>query len=63
MIEAAELTMPERCLTTVIDSMGVYYRVPICCINDPDNYEVNQQLDQIKNKQAPNEAEITVSKG
>ena len=48
MIEAAELIIPEKCLTTTIDSQGVYYRVPIACINDPENYSVNKQLDEMK---------------
>lgn len=47
--------MPENCLTTVIDATGVYYRVPIACINDPDNYDVNKQLDEIRQKKAPTE--------
>ena len=48
MIEAAELIIPEKCLTTTIDTQGVYYRVPIACINDPENYSVDQALDALK---------------
>ena len=35
MIGAAELTLPQNSLTTTIDENGVYYRIPIACINDP----------------------------
>lgn len=41
LIQAAELTMPENSLTTCIDTTGVYYRVPIACINEPNNYDQN----------------------
>jgi hypothetical protein len=61
MIEAAELQMPEKCLTTVIDTTGVYYRVPIACINDPDNYGVNKQMDEMKQKVAPDQKQLNVS--
>jgi hypothetical protein len=48
LLQAAELKMPEQCLTTAIDTQGVYYRIPIACINDPENYCVNKQLDELK---------------
>ena len=35
LILAAGLTMPQNSLTLVIDENGVYYRVPISCINEP----------------------------
>ena len=41
LISAAELTMPNNSLTTCVDQTGVFYRVPIACINDPVNYEQN----------------------
>ena len=41
LVDAAELQLPQNCLTTVIDQAGVYYRVPIACINDPFNYNKN----------------------
>jgi len=41
LILAAGLTMPQNSLTLVIDENGVYYRVPISCINEPSNYSVN----------------------
>lgn len=48
LIEAAGLQLPQNCLTTVIDEAGIYYRVPIACINDPQNFNKNNQLDQLK---------------
>jgi Ubiquitin-binding domain len=43
LIIAQGLTMPQNSLTLVIDENGVYYRVPISCINEPQNYSVNYQ--------------------
>lgn len=34
--------------------------MPIACINDPDNYGVNRQLDEIKQRKAPTESQIQV---
>lgn len=42
LVGAAELTLPQNSLTTAIDLAGNYYRVPIACINDPNNYNVNK---------------------
>jgi hypothetical protein len=61
LIEAADLTMPQNSLTTCIDSAGVYYRVPIACINDPVNYDQNYQYLQMKQKDQPNETVVNVS--
>ena len=47
--------MPQDSLTTAIDQAGVYYRVPICCINDPDNYSMDNAMDAMRNKKAPKE--------
>ena len=52
--------LPQDSLTTVIDEHGVYYRVPICCIQDPDNYEKDPVMDAIKSKKAPTENQISV---
>lgn len=41
MIGAAGLTMPQNSLTLVIDENGVYYRVPISCINEPTKYSAD----------------------
>lgn len=61
LVEAAELQLPQDSLTTVIDQAGVYYRVPIACINDPFNYNKNVQLDELKAKRSPKEKTISVS--
>ena len=53
--------MPQNSLTTIIDENGVYYRVPIACINDPMNYNQNFQYDQMKSKSAPTEHILSVS--
>mmetsp|Transcript_31546 Transcript_31546/g.48229 ORF Transcript_31546/g.48229 Transcript_31546/m.48229 type:complete len:134 (-) Transcript_31546:8-409(-) len=50
--------MPQNSLTTCIDQAGVYYRVPIACINDPVNYEQNYQYQQLKEKKVPDEQEL-----
>ena len=53
-IESAELIMPEQSLTTTVDQKGVFYRLPVCCINDPLAYDKNtelQRLSTIKAKQ------------
>jgi hypothetical protein len=44
-VQAAELQLPQESLTTAIDSQGIYYRVPIACINDPKAYSVNKLLE------------------
>ena len=54
--------MPQNSLTLVIDENGVYYRVPISCINDPINYSVNYQDQKMKKKEAPKEVQFTVRK-
>jgi hypothetical protein len=50
---AADLNMPQNSLTTCIDQAGVYYRVPIACINDPVNYEQNYQYQKLRDKAKP----------
>ena len=52
---AAELQMPQNSLTLVIDQNGVYYRVPISCINEPINYNVDYLQQKIKTKAKPAE--------
>lgn len=42
MITAADLDLPQNSLTTAIDTSGLYYRVPIFCINDPKAYNKNE---------------------
>lgn len=55
LILATGLTMPQNSLTLVIDENGVYYRVPISCINEPLNYSVNYQDEKLKGKAKPAE--------
>lgn len=40
-------------MTLCIDETGVYYRVPICLINDPISYDADYQAQKLKNKSAP----------
>lgn len=61
MVDIVGLTLPQESLTTAIDASGVYYRVPICCIQDPDNYNVDAVMDALKAKKAPAEKMIKVS--
>jgi hypothetical protein len=55
LILAAGLQMPQNSLTLAIDENGVYYRVPISCINEPLNYNVNYQDQKLKSKNKPQE--------
>ena len=49
-------------MTLVIDENGVYYRVPICCINEPSNYNANVPDSNLKSKAKPSEIifEVTI---
>lgn len=53
--------MPQNSLTLVIDEQGVYYRVPICVINDPMNFNADFLNEKLKSKKAPNEKIVKVS--
>jgi hypothetical protein len=55
LILAAELTMPQNSLTLCIDDTGVYYRVPICLINEPCGYDADFLAQKLKGKKAPPE--------
>ena len=55
LILAADLQMPQNSLTLCIDETGIYYRVPICVINDPINYDADFQTQKLKNKKEPGE--------
>lgn len=35
------MQMPNNSLTLLIDETGIYYRVPICLINDPISYDAD----------------------
>jgi len=45
--------MPQNSLTLVVDETGMYYRVPICMINDPMNYDADFVNEKLKLKQRP----------
>ncbi len=60
LILAADLQMPQNSLTLCIDDTGVYYRVPICVINDPISYDADFQALKLKNKKAPGESFLTL---
>jgi len=55
LILAADLQMPQNSLTLCIDDTGVYYRVPICLINDPISYDADFQAQKLRGKKAPPE--------
>ena len=50
--------MPQNSLTLVIDASGVYYRVPIACINDPEKYEVDAQEEILQQREKMKETDI-----
>ena len=52
--------MPQNSLTLCIDESGVYYRVPICVINDPIGYDADYQAQKLKSKATPPEETIHV---
>ena len=41
LVLAAGLNMPNGSLTFLSDETGIYYRVPICMINDPIGYDAD----------------------
>jgi len=45
--------MPQNSLTLVVDESGMYYRVPICMINDPMNYDADFVNEKLKLKTKP----------
>ena len=53
--------MPQNSLTLCIDETGIYYRVPICVINDPINYDADFQTQKLRNKKEPSEAQMTLN--
>jgi len=50
MLEASGMKIPQGSLTLVIDEQGVYYRLPIAIINDPDEYEKDPNKEKLDNK-------------
>lgn len=61
LILAAGMQMPQNSLTLVVDETGMYYRVPICVINDPENFNADFQTEKLKSKVQPKENRIPVS--
>jgi len=61
MIEAGGLQLPQKSLTTAIDQGGIYYRVPMSCINDPGEYGKNLAYDLMKSKKEPVDTQLNVS--
>lgn len=55
LILASGLQMPQNSLTLVSDEAGVYYRIPLSCINEPSNYSINYQDQKLKQKPKPKE--------
>ncbi len=63
LILASGLQMPQNSLTLVVDETGMYYRVPICMINDPMNYDADFVNEKLKLKQRPpKETTVNVSR-
>jgi len=52
-LEAAGVTVPQKSLTLIIDEQGIYYRIPIACINDPAEYSFDPQAKKRAEKEAP----------
>lgn len=53
LVMAAGLDMPNNSLTLLIDETGIYYRVPICLINDPISYDRDYNAQKLANKARP----------
>lgn len=47
-------------MTTAIDSQGIYYRIPIACINDPSKYSVNKVLEKMQAEKVPDDKKLNV---
>lgn len=60
LVLAADLQMPQNSLTLCIDDTGVYYRVPICLINDPCSFDADFLAQKLKGKKAPAECTMTL---
>jgi hypothetical protein len=60
MIEASDLKISNDSITLVIDQTGIYYRIPIACINEPSKFVENEQIVALKNKKKPDEKTFPV---
>lgn len=61
-LEAAGVTIPQKSLTLIIDEQGIYYRIPIACINDPVEYSHDPQAKKRADKPAPDEKMLNAIK-
>ena len=61
LILASGLQMPNNSLTLCIDEQGIYYRLPVCVINNPLNYDADFQAEKLKSKEQPPEKYLEVS--
>ena len=61
LILAAGLQMPQNSLTLVVDEQGMYYRLPLCVINEPLNFNADHLAKKLVDKQAPKEYIFKVS--
>lgn len=52
------LMLPNNSLTLIVDDEELYYRVPICVINDPLNYDADYVNQQLREKKAPMKEEV-----
>jgi hypothetical protein len=55
--------MPQNSLTLVVDEGGMYYRVPICMINEPENFNADFVTAKLFSKEKPKESRVNVSCG
>ena len=53
--------MPQNSLTLVVDEQGMYYRLPLCVINDPMNFNADHLAKKLVDKKAPKEYIFKVS--
>lgn len=62
MIECADLKISNESMTLVIDQTGIYYRVPIACINDPSKFVEKQEVVEMRSKKRPADETFPVSR-
>ena len=58
---AAGLQMPQNSLTLVVDENQMYYRIPLCVINDPLNFDADHLAKKLVDKKTPKEVIYKVS--
>ena len=55
MLKACNMKIPQGSLTLIIDENGLYYRLPIAMLNDPEKYEVDVAKEKLEKKAKPSE--------